>query len=378
MKLRSLQNKRQILKGLQAIKQIMKMDDKRFKLLLGVHYLGSTNYFASSTKKSTIKRCVQTQTITQDCTQNEYSIQSPQIIKKIKTTADSTQNTYEDNLYCHENLKIEHYVHINFTNTNTIIPNQKQFYLINPNYIQEFKEKEYNFKTRAIILNRILENCININNPYFHKAIYLFDLFLSKIKIKTITNQYQLRFLSLAIIFVISKMNSDTPNINLLLSQSSLNITKQQLLSYEKLILTVLDWHINPLTLQDVFYEVLLTFQVAFPQLNIYNSNQQLNLKIQINQKDMKIINQILNVIVLDHNYLNYYLEDLSFSILYVIYSKELKDNQFEDFLKNHNKSKLQILNSIKFVAKFIRVVQQLNEKQLDINSLEILKLVCE
>lgn len=71
----------------------------------------------------------------------------------------------------------------------------------------------------------------------------------------------------------------------------------------------------------------------------------------------MKIINQILNVIVLDHNYLNYYLEDLSFSILYVIYSKELKDNQFEDFLKNHNKSKLQILNSIKFVAKFIRVV---------------------
>ncbi|CAD8121729.1 unnamed protein product [Paramecium sonneborni] len=358
----------------------MKMDDKRFKLLLGVHYLGSTNYFATSTKTSTIKKCVQTQTYTQDCTQNDYSTQSPQIIKKIKTTADSTQLTYEDNLYCHENLKIQDYTQmpINFTNTTTNIPKQKEFYFINPLYIQEFKEKEYNYKTRAIILNRILDNCINMNNPYFHKAIYLFDLFLSKIQCKTITNQQQLRFLSLAIIFLITKMNVEIPNINILLSQSSLNMSKQQLLQYERFILKVLDWHINPLTLQDVFYEVILRFQRTFPKLNIYTSNQQLNLKIQINDKDMKIINQILNVIVLDHNYLNYDLEDLSFSILYVIYSKELKDNQFEDFLKDHNKSKQQIMASIRFVSKFIRVIQQLNEKQLDINSLEILKLVCD
>ncbi|CAD8107833.1 unnamed protein product [Paramecium primaurelia] len=358
----------------------MKMDDKRFKLLLGVHYLGSTNYFASSTKASTIKKCVQTQTSTQDCTQNDYSIQSPQIIKKVKTTADSTQHTYEDEFYCHENLKIEDSVQlpITFTNRNSVIPNQKQFYYINPLYIQEFKEKEYNYKTRAIILNRILDNCINMNNPYFHKAIYLFDLFLSKLKCKTISNQQQLRFLSLAIIFVITKMNSESPNVNLLLSQSSLNMNKQQLLQYERLILKVLDWHTNPLTLQDIFYEVTLRFQVAFPNLNVYISNQQLNLKIQINENDMKLINQILNVIILDHNYLSYDFDDLSFSILYVIYQKELKENEFEDFLKNYEKSKQQILTSIKFVSKFIRVVQQLNEKQLDINSLEILKLVCD
>ncbi|CAK58134.1 unnamed protein product (macronuclear) [Paramecium tetraurelia] len=375
----------------------MKMDDKRFKLLLGVHYLGSTSkqsqsfidYFASSTKASTIKRCVQTQTSTQDCTQNDYSIQSPQITKvliltssfqKVKTTADSTQNTYEDDFYCHENLKIEESIQlpITFTNRNSGIPNQKQFYYINPLYIQEFKEKEYNYKTRALILNRILDNCINMNNPYFHKAIYLFDLFLSKLKCKTISNQQQLRFLSLAIIFVITKMNAESSNVNLLLSQSSLNMNKQQLLQYERLILKVLDWHTNPLTLQDIFYEVILRFQVAFPNLNAYMSNEKLNLKIQINESDMKVINQILNVIVLDHNYLSHDFDDLSFSILYVMYQKELKENEFEDFLKNHEKSKSQILTSIKFVSKFIRVVQQLNEKQLDINSLEILKLVCD
>ncbi|CAD8192573.1 unnamed protein product [Paramecium pentaurelia] len=344
----------------------MKMDNKRFKLMLGLNYVGSTNYFASSTKSNTLKRCVNTQTNTQDFTQIDYLIQSPQIIKKVKITAESTIHTYEDDLYCYESIQNDESAPITFQTKSSPIPIQKEFYNINPLYLQEYNEKEYNYKTRAIILNRIQDNCQNLNNPFSHKAIYLYDLFLCRIQSKTINNQTQLRFLSLAIIFVATKMNAETPNINSLLSQSSLNMTKQQLIQYERLILNVLDWHTNPLTIQDIIYEIICRFYIVFP-----------NLKVQSDQ-DSKIINQIINAIVLDHNYLSYTLEDISFSIIFVLFKKDISEDIYEDFLKMHNKTKQQIQQSIKFVSKYIRVVNQLNEKQLDINSLEILKLVCD
>ncbi|CAD8119371.1 unnamed protein product [Paramecium sonneborni] len=345
----------------------MKMDNKRFKLMLGLNQVGSANYFATSTKSSTVKRCVNTQTTTQDFTQFDYLIQSPQIIKKIKVNGESTLHTYEDDLYCYETIKNnEEPTPITFQTKSSPIPIQKEFYNINPLYLQEYHEKEYNFKTRAIILNRIQDNCLNLNNHYSHKAIYLYDLFLSRLSTKTINNQTQLRFLSLAMIFVATKMNAETPNITSLLSQSSLNMTKQQLIQYERFILKVLDWHTNPLTLQDIIFEVIYSFYNVFP-----------NQKTQSDQ-NYKTINQIINVIVLDHNYLRYSLEDLSFSILYLLHKKDLQENLFDDFLKIHNKTKLEILSSIKFTSKYIRVINQLNEKQLDINSLEILKLVCD
>ncbi|CAD8105065.1 unnamed protein product [Paramecium sonneborni] len=343
----------------------MKMDNKRFKLMLGVNYVSSTNYFASSIKSNTAKKCINTQTSTQDFTQFDYLIQSPQIIKKVKVNAESTLHTYEDDLYCDEVIQNEESAHTTFQSKSSAIPIQKEYYNINPLYLLEYNEKEYNFKTRAIILNRIQDNCHNLNNPYSHKAIYLYDLFLCKLTTKIITNQTQLRFLSLAMIFIVTKMNAETPNICSLLSQSSLNMTKQQLIQYERFILKVLDWHTNPLTLQDIIYEVLYRFYNTFP-----------NYKIQSDQNN-KTINQIINAIVLDHNYLSYSLEDLSFSILFLLYKKELQENQFDDFLKIHNKTISDIQLSIKFVSKYIRVINQLNEKQLDINSLEILKLVC-
>ncbi|CAK59183.1 unnamed protein product (macronuclear) [Paramecium tetraurelia] len=344
----------------------MKMDNKRFKLMLGLNYEGSTNYFASSNKSSTVKRCVNTQTTTQDFTQFDYLLQSPQIIKKVKVVAESTIHTYEDDLYCYESIQNIESAPITFQTKSSPIPIQKEFYNINPLYLQEYNEKEYNYKTRAIILNRIQDNCQNLNNSYSHKAIYLYDLFLSRLQSKSITNQTQLRFLSLAMIFVATKMNAETPNINSLLSQSSLNMTKQQLIQYERLILKVLDWHTNPLTLQDIIHEIIYRFYIAFPDFQT-----------QQDQKT-KTINQIVNSIVLDHHYLSYSLEDLSFSIVTVLFTKDLQDEQFEDFLKTHDKSKHKIQQAVKFVSKYIRVINQLNEKQLDINSLEILKLVCD
>ncbi|CAD8197665.1 unnamed protein product [Paramecium pentaurelia] len=344
----------------------MKMDNKRFKLMLGLNYVGSSNYFASSTKSNSLKRCANTQTTTQDLTQFDYLLQSPQIIKKVKLTTESTIHIYEDDLYCYESIQNDESPPITFQTKSSPIPIQKEFYNINPLYLQEYNEKEYNYKTRAIILNRIQDNCQNLNNPFSHKAIYLYDLFLCRLQSKTISNQTQLRFLSLAIIFVITKMNTETPNISQLLSQSSLNMTKQQLIQYERLILNVLDWHNNPLTLQDIMYEIIYRFYITFPHLKIQS------------EQNTKIINQIVNTIVLDHNYLKYTLEDLSFSIVSVLFNKDLQEDQFEDFLKIHNKQKQNIQQTIKFVSKYIRVINQLNEKQLDINSLEILKLVCD
>ncbi|CAD8089827.1 unnamed protein product [Paramecium primaurelia] len=344
----------------------MKMDNKRFKLMLGLNYVGSSNYFASSTKSNSLKRCANTQTTTQDLAQFNYLLQSPQIIKKVKLTTESTIHIYEDDLYCYESIQNDESAPITFQTKSSPIPIQKEFYNINPLYLQEYNEKEYNYKTRAIILNRIQDNCQNLNNSFSHKAIYLYDLFLCKLQSKTISNQTQLRFLSLAIIFVITKMNTETPNISQLLSQSSLNMTKQQLIQYERLILNVLDWHTNPLTLQDIMYEIIYRFYITFPHLKIQS------------EQNNKIINQIINTIVLDHNYLKYTLEDLSFSIVSVLFNKDLQEDQFEDFLKIYNKQKQNIQQTIKFVSKYIRVINQLNEKQLDINSLEILKLVCD
>ena len=43
-------------------------------------------------------------------------------------------------------------------------------------------------------------------------------------------------------------------------------MTKQQLIVYERFILKVLDWHTNPLTLQDIVFEVIYRFYNTFPK----------------------------------------------------------------------------------------------------------------